>query len=617
MLFKSKISDWGPKPFRVLDCWLKDKSFEKIIKETWSNSQQSGWGGYVLKQKIKQLKERMKLWNKEQFGNTLTNMQKIEAELNKLESDTADRQLTSQESMKRKNLQQDLWTAAQKHESLMRQKARSRWIKEGDRNSRYFHMLINSHRSTNTLNGVLINGSWVEEPNRVKEEVRSFFQQRYQEPMQSRPVLNGVTFNSIGQHENNLLVEIFTEEEIRRGVWDCGNEKSPSPDGLNFKFIKHFWQTMKADILRFLCEFHAHGSFPRGGNASFIALIPKVQDPQHLNSFRPISLIGSVYKIVAKVLANRLKKIMPTIIDDRQSAFIAGRHLLHSAVIANEAVDEARKKKKPCLIFKVDFERAYDSVSWNFLFYVLRRMGFCDKWIRWVEGCLKSASISVLVNGSPTPEFAPQKGLRQGDPLAPLLFNIAVEALTGLMREAIKKKLFTEFLVGSNKVPISILQYADDTLFIGEASMQNVKTIKSILRVFELASGHKINYAKSSFGTVGKSQQWTMQAAKYLNCKILSLPFTYLGIPIGANPRRSQLWDPILRKSERKLARWKQKYLSFGGRVTLIRSTLTSIPIYFLSFFRIPTKVAAKLTQIQRRFLWGGGLDQKKIAWVK
>ena len=269
---------------------------------------------------------------------------------------------------------------------------------------------------------------------------------------------------------------------------------------------------MKPDILRFLCEFHAHGSFSRGGNASFIALIPKVHDPQDLNSFRPISLIGCVYKIVAKVLANRLKRIMPIIIDERQSALIAGRHLLHSAAIAIEVVEEARKAKEPCLIFKVDFERAYDSVSWNFLSYILRRMGFCDKWIHWMEGCLKSAFVSVLVNGSPTPEFAPQKGLRQGDPLAPLLFNIAMEALTGLMREAIKKKLFTEFLVG-----ISILQYADDTIFFGEATMQNVKTIKSILRAFELASGLKINYAKCCFGTVGQTQQWTMQAAKYLN----------------------------------------------------------------------------------------------------
>ena len=95
------------------------------------------------------------------------------------------------------------------------------------------------------------------------------------------------------------------------------------------------------------------------------------------------------------------------------------------------------------------------------------------------------------------------------------------------------------------------------------------------------------------------------------------MPFTYLGIPIGANPRRIELWDPIIRKSDRKLARWKQRHLSFGGRVILIKSILTSIPIFFLSFFRIPNKVADKLIQIQRRFLWGGGIDQKKITWVK
>lgn len=125
-----------------------------------------------------------------------------------------------------------------------------------------------------------------------------------------------------------------------------------------------------------------------------------------------ISLIGCIYKIVAKLLANRLKRVLPNIIDDRQSAFISGRHLLHSVLIANEVVEEAKRGRKSCLFFKVDFERAYDSVSWNFLSYMLRRMGFCSKWILWIEGCLKSASVSVLVNGSPTAQFAPQKGLR-------------------------------------------------------------------------------------------------------------------------------------------------------------------------------------------------------------
>lgn len=116
---------------------------------------------------------------------------------------------------------------------------------------------------------------------------------------------------------------------------------------------------------------------------------------------------------------------------------------------------------------KVDYELAYDSVSWAFLSDMLKRLGFCPKWICWTEGCLKSASISVLVNGSPTNEFLPQRGLREGDPLAPLLFNIVAEGLTGLMREALDKGIYSSFLVGKNNTPANILQYADDTIFWG------------------------------------------------------------------------------------------------------------------------------------------------------
>ena len=150
------------------------------------------------------------------------------------------------------------------------------------------------------------------------------------------------------------------EEEIRDAVWGCRSEKSPGPDGINFKFIKRFWHILKPDVLRFLDEFYVTGIFPRGCNASFIVLIPKVINPQLLDEYRPISLIGCMYKIVAKLLANKLKKVMPFIIDEGQSAFIEGRHLLQSP---NEVVDEARRSQKPCLVFKVDYEKAYDLVS--------------------------------------------------------------------------------------------------------------------------------------------------------------------------------------------------------------------------------------------------------------
>lgn len=135
----------------------------------------------MLKEKIKALKGKLRLWNREQFGDTFKKYQKIEEELNKLEEDTADRQLNQHEVMTRKRLQEDLWVAKQSHESLLRQKARSRWIKEGDCNSRYFHLMINATRKNNCLKGLMINGAWIEEPATVKEAVRAFFSQRFQE----------------------------------------------------------------------------------------------------------------------------------------------------------------------------------------------------------------------------------------------------------------------------------------------------------------------------------------------------------------------------------------------------------------------------------------------------
>jgi len=398
---------------------------------------------------------------------------------------------------------------------------------------------------------------YIDEPQKVQEEVQDFFSQIFQEPDHSRPRLDGINFQTISQHQNNILVLPFQEEEVRLAIWDCGSERCPGPDGFKFKFIKKFWHLFKPDILRFLDEFYANGVFPRGCNASFLALIPKVIHPHTLNDYRPISLIGCMYKIVAKLLAKRVKVVMPFIINETQSAFIEGRHLLHSALIANEVIDEAKRSNKSCLVFKVDYEKAYDSVSWNFLMYMMWRMDFSPKWIKWIEECVKSASISVLVNGSPTAEFLPQRGLRQGDPLTPFLFNIVAEGLNGLMRRAVEENLYKPYLVGANGVPISILQYADDTIFFGEAAKENVEAIKVILRSFELVSNLRINFAKSCFGVFGVTDQWKQEAANYLHCSLLAFPFIYLGIPIGANSRRCHMWDSIIRKCERKLSKWK------------------------------------------------------------
>nr|GEW82584.1 putative RNA-directed DNA polymerase, eukaryota, reverse transcriptase zinc-binding domain protein [Tanacetum cinerariifolium] len=193
-----------------------------------------------------------------------------------------------------------------------------------------------------------------------------------------------------------------------------------------------------------------------------------------------------------------------------------------------------QEKRTPFLL-KVDFEKAFDSLDWKFLDNIMNQMGFSSKWRMWINGCHKLASGSVNVNRSPTKEFKNQKGLRQGDPLSPFLFIIAVEALHIALEEAKFKHIFEGVKVGSIKVDISHLRFADDTLILGKWSIDNAKNLCRILRCFNLASGLKVNFSKSELFGVGVSTSETNNLAYFLNCQPSKLPCSYIGLLIGAN----------------------------------------------------------------------------------
>ncbi len=196
-----------------------------------------------------------------------------------------------------------------------------------------------------------------------------------------------------------------------------------------------------------------------------------------------------MYKIISKVLAGRIKSVLSSIIDESQSAFLKDRGILDNVFLVNEAIEDLRRSGRSGLCLKVDFEKAYDSVSWVFLYDMLQRLGFHNKWITWIRGCMESTTVSVLVNGSPTEEFKPSRGVRQGDPLAPFLFLVITEGLTGIVRQSLKARLLTGLKFGRDEIELSILQFADDTVFLCEDSYNNVVTLKAILRGFEVASG--------------------------------------------------------------------------------------------------------------------------------
>lgn len=417
----------------------------------------------------------------------------------------------------------------------LKQKARVKWIIDGDENSKFFHGYINNRNRRNLLHGLMINGRWSTDVNEIKAEVFRFYSIKFFENHVSRPKLINPQFKSISMMEAIRVESPISLDEVKAAIWDCGSEKAPGPDGFTFKFLKKYWDIIKGDVMNFVNHFERCGSFARGCNSSFIALAPKTKDPLSLNEFHPINLMGCLSKIISKILSNRLKTVIGKLIGVEQSAYVEGRCILDGPLMINEVCSWVKRARKKLLLFKVDFDKAFDSVNWQYLDSILEQMGFGNKWRMWIRGCLSSSRASVLINGSPTKEFPIFRGVRQGDPFSPYLFIIAMEGLSVALKTACDKGLFKGVPIPSNGSIVSHLLYADDALFLGEWSRSNLKNLARILRCFHISSGLKVNYHKSKVFGIGVSASETVHWANLLGCAAGALPFDYLGVPVGAN----------------------------------------------------------------------------------
>nr|GEX86821.1 RNA-directed DNA polymerase, eukaryota, reverse transcriptase zinc-binding domain protein [Tanacetum cinerariifolium] len=242
--------------------------------------------------------------------------------------------------------------------------------------------------------------------------------------------------------------------------------------------MEEYWDAVGNFFIDMVKSFEVEVFILSGCNSSFIALIPKKSDPIDIKYFRPKSLLGCQYKVIGKVLANRLQQVGHSVISDVQTAYVQGRQIIDGPLILNEVISWATKNKERLFILKFKMEKMDES-------------------------CLNSAYASVLVNGSPTKEFKICKGLRQGDPLSPFLFIVAAESLHVTIKEAKAKRLFESVKVRDNVVDLSHLQFEDDAILLGKWSLDNARNHCSILRCFNMASGLKVNFSKSKFFGIG------------------------------------------------------------------------------------------------------------------
>nr|GEU38861.1 putative ribonuclease H protein At1g65750 family [Tanacetum cinerariifolium] len=245
------------------------------------------------------------------------------------------------------------------------QKSKVTWAIEGDENLKIFHGIINKKRSQLAIRGIFVDGSWCTEPGMIKEAFVNHFEARFKEPDNHRFKINFEFPKRLSQQQADDLERAVSRDDIKTAVWNCGDNKSPGPDGYSFGFIKKHWDLIGTDLCEAVEHFFVKGSFPNGCNSSFIALIPKVSDAKFVSDFRPISLIGCVYKVVTKVIANRLTDVISDIVSDTQSAFVSGRQILDGPFILGELLQWCKRKNKQSMFFKVDFAKAYDSIQFG------------------------------------------------------------------------------------------------------------------------------------------------------------------------------------------------------------------------------------------------------------
>ncbi|XP_028549034.1 uncharacterized protein LOC114579204 [Dendrobium catenatum] len=502
--------------------------------------------------------------------------------------------------------------------SWITQRAKVKWITQGEDDLKFLYSKINVTKNYNKIKAISNDQGTYSTQADIAKVFINHFKTLFNSPAPNQLGRDILAGNLIPAHITSSLLAPVTMEEIKNIVFTGNSNTAPGPDGYTFDFYKSTWSVIQLQLFRAVTSFFNTGYMPNQVKATVIALVPKKPHANNVKNYRPIALCNVLYKIIAKIIANRMKLVMPLIIHSSQGGFIHKRIISDNILLAADILGTFNiKDKHKYLCAKFDITKSFDTVSRDFLYKLLEAKGFPNMFINWIKACTSNIHFSIFINGVLEGYFNSTSGIRQGYPLSPYLFSIIMDVLSSILDHAVSNNTFQPIKAGNCFV--SHLMFADDLLVFGSATTRNAHSINSILQEFAGSTGLKVNPLKSSI-LISKNTIEAEDICNTLNIHQSLSSITYLGIPIFYKKLKICDFQPLLQKITTHLDGWKARTFSLAGRIQFIKFTIANTLAYWIRGSIIPKICCITIARKCSRFTFYGKIKEKKlmtISWNK
>lgn len=475
-------------------------------------------------------------------------------------------------------------------ETYWKQRAKLYWLQDGDENSKLFHASATTRKKANKISFLINNeGERVQDQEGMCEVVMEYFSTLFSEADNNVSIPDIAGYRTVTTAQNDRLTKEFSFEEFSLAITQMHPDKASGPVGLNPTFFQKFWPIMGQEVFKYCKDWLRTKSIPGELNCTNVVLIPKKENACCLRDLRPIALCNILYKIMAKVLANRMNEVLPFIISENQSAFVANRSITDNVLVAFELIHYMSQKKRGTVgevALKLDISKAYDRISWSFLRQRLKIKRFRNTWIERMMMCVQTVTYNFCFNESIIGPSVPRKGLRQGDPLSPYLFLLCVEGLSNAIDEASSSNEISGCQICESAPVVSHLLFADDSFLFFKASAVEATNVKSLLVSYEKCSGQSINFQKSGVyfsANVKPNLKEEIYAILEVHNDLTNS--RYLRLPSVIGRSKKSVLSYLKERASKRIRSWQAKHVSQAGKSVLIRSVAQAIPSYSMSCF--------------------------------